>query len=106
MLSKLVTEYKENDESGNCTKHMFQIKTDNSDNVKNDNVALWSCQAQYALQRNWYPDPIGGLFSYQTWNGMDGFWQNGVVIESMVNAMVYGNHTRYSSVVKVIQSAL
>merc|ERR1719209_1235149 len=55
--------------------------------------------AQYALQRNWFPDPIQGLFSYQSWNGMDGFWQNGVVLESMANAMHYLNNTRYSSVV-------
>ena len=85
---------------------MFRIKTNNNENVKLDNAAFWSCQAQYALQRNWYPDPIGGLFSYQTWNGMDGFWQNGVVVESMVNAMMYGNHSRYSSVVKVNQNTV
>ena len=35
-----------------------------------------------------------GLFSYQSWNGMDGFWQNGVVLESMANAMHYLNNTR------------
>ena len=33
------------------------------------------CMAQHAFQRNWFPDPIAGLFSYQSWNGMDGFWQ-------------------------------
>jgi hypothetical protein len=32
---------------------------------------------------------------------MDGFWQNGIAIESMANAMKYGNHSRYLSVVKV-----
>ena len=36
-----------------------------------------------------------GLFSYQTWNGMDGFWQNGVVLETMANAMHYLNFTRF-----------
>ena len=36
-----------------------------------------------------------GLFSYQTWNGMDGFWQNGVVLETMANAMYYLNFTRF-----------
>ena len=36
---------------------------------------LQGCMAQNAFQRNWYPDPIAGLFSYQSWNGMDGFWQ-------------------------------
>ena len=52
----------------------------------------------------WYHNlvTIQGLFSYQTWNGMDGFWQNGIAIESMVNAMVYGNHSRYYSVLKVL----
>ena len=43
-----------------------------------------------------------GLFSYQTWNGMDGFWQNGIALETMANAMYYGNHSRYFSVLKVI----
>ena len=36
-----------------------------------------------------------GLFSYQTWNGMDGFWQNGVILETMANAMHYLNFTRW-----------
>ena len=35
-----------------------------------------------------------GLFSYQTWNGMDGFWQNGVVLETMANCLHYHNNTR------------
>ena len=35
-----------------------------------------------------------GLFSYQTWNGMDGFWQNGVVLETMANCLHYLNNTR------------
>ena len=81
-------------------------------------AAFWACKAQDSLQRNWFPDPIQvaryqqyeqeniylsnfyiflqGLFSYQTWNGMDGFWQNGVVLETMANAMDYLNFTRYS----------
>ena len=81
---------------------MFQIKNNNGQSSTYDKAAFFSCQAQYALQRNWYPDPIGGLFSYQTWNGMDGFWQNGLAIEAMTNAMIYGNHSRYTSVVKVV----
>jgi len=36
---------------------------------------------------------------------MDGFWQNGIAIESMANAMKYGNHSRYLSVVKVYKSS-
>ena len=86
---------------GNCTQEMFPIKSETGKVIDFDKAALLSCQAEYALQRNWYPDPIGGLFSYQTWNGMDGFWQNGLAIEAMTNAMIYGNHTRYLSVVKV-----
>ena len=30
---------------------------------------------------------------------MDGFWQNGVALESMANSMEYMNNTRYKSVV-------
>merc|ERR1711892_486086 len=70
-----------------CTREMFRNKTG----------AFWACRAQFALQRNWFPDPIQGLFSYQTWNGMDGFWQNGVVLESMANALHYLNNKRSSS---------
>ena len=88
-------------ENGNCTQEMFPIKSKNGKTTEFDKAALLSCQAQYALQRNWYPDPIGGLFSYQTWNGMDGFWQNGVAVEALTNAMIYGNHSRYLSVVQV-----
>ena len=79
----------------------------------NKSVAVLACQAQFALQRNWFPDPIQvllkfgpgaedddvmtslqGLFTYQTWNGMDGFWQNGVVLETMANCLHYLNNTR------------
>ena len=88
-----------------CTRQMFGNKS----------VAVLACQAQFALQRNWFPDPIQvidkycpfncimmitsskGLFSYQTWNGMDGFWQNGVVLEIMANCLHYLNNTRYLS---------
>ena len=52
---------------------------------ENDANAYQACMAQWALQQNWYPDPIGGLFSYQTWNGFDGFWQNGVILEAYLN---------------------
>ena len=99
--SKEVTDTIAENAKGNCTQEMFPIKSDTGKVIDFDKAALLSCQAEYALQRNWYPDPIGGLFSYQTWNGMDGFWQNGLAIEAMTNAMIYGNHTRYMSVVKV-----
>jgi hypothetical protein len=65
----------------------------------NDEAAFQTCVASYVMQENWYPDPIGYLFSYQTWNGFDGFWQDGVTIEAFVNAMKYGNNTRFKSVV-------
>ena len=99
--SKDVTDTIAENVKGNCTQEMFPIKSETGKVIDFDKAALLSCQAEYALQRNWYPDPIGGLFSYQTWNGMDGFWQNGLAIEAMTNAMIYGNHTRYLSVVKV-----
>ena len=69
-------------------------------------AALLACQAQYAFQRNWFPDPIAGLFSYQSWNGMDGFWQDGVAIETLANTMHYGNHSRYFSVLQVSQQPI
>lgn len=65
-----------------------------------DPVAFWACRAQFSMQRNWFPDPLQGLYSYETWNGFDGFWQNGAVLETLVNSAVYGNHTRYLSVIK------
>ena len=75
--------------AGSCTLAMFS----------NSSAPYTACRAQFALQRNWFPDPIQGLFSYQTWNGMDGFWQNGVALETMANSMLYLNNTRYRSVV-------
>lgn len=86
----------EEDEEGECSEDMFQA----SSSKEVAHAAFLACKAQYAFQRNWYPDPIAGLFSYQTWNGMDGFWQNGLAIETLANAMHYGNHTRYFSVLK------
>ncbi|XP_078687147.1 uncharacterized protein LOC144919547 [Branchiostoma floridae x Branchiostoma belcheri] len=69
-------------------------------NHGNGSAALWACRAQVALQRNWFPSPIAGLFSYQVWNGFDGFWQNGAVLETFANFMHYGNHTRYQTCLK------
>ncbi len=71
-----------------CTKDMFG----------KDAYALYACHAQNALQRNWYPSPIAGLYSYQAWNGFDGFWQNGCVLETFANFMSYASHTRYKHV--------
>ncbi len=85
----------ENEEA--CAEAMF-MGTQRPDAAK---AARLACLAQHALQRNWFPDPIAGLFSYQTWNGMDGFWQDGIAIETMTNTMYYGNHSRYFSVIKV-----
>jgi len=72
-------------ENGNvvCNASMF----DNNEN------AMRACQTLFALQHNWYPSPIAGLFSYQTWNGFDGFWQDGAVLETMANFMHYGNNS-------------
>ena len=86
------------EDEGVCIETMFMA----SATAKARKSAHLACMAQFAFQRNWYPDPIAGLFSYQTWNGMDGFWQDGIAIETMANAMHYGNHSRYFSVVKVI----
>ncbi|KAL3836995.1 hypothetical protein ACJMK2_022388 [Sinanodonta woodiana] len=66
----------------------------------NDTGAYLACTAQVALQANWFPSPIAGLFSYLVWNGFDGFWQNGAVLEPMVSFMEYANHSRYVSVVR------
>ena len=32
-------------------------------NVTYDTAAFLACQAQFALQRNWFPDPIQGWFA-------------------------------------------
>lgn len=85
------------DGDGGCEESMF-MASQTEDVAK---AAHLACMAQHAFQRNWFPDPIAGLFSYQTWNGMDGFWQDGIAIETMANTMFYGNHTRYFSVLKV-----
>lgn len=58
-----------------------------------DKNAFRACSTVYALQYNWFPSPIAGLFSYQAWNGFDGFWQNGAVLETLANWMEYGNNT-------------
>ena len=89
VLSVEFTSDKGRDKGQPCSREMFG----------NSSAALQACRAQYSLQRNWYPDPIQGLFTYQTWNGMDGFWQNGVVLETMANCIHYLNNTRYRSVV-------
>ena len=88
LATGLATTQTENQEA--CTMEMFG----------NSSAALQACRAQYSLQRNWYPDPIQGLFSYQTWNGMDGFWQNGVVLETMANCLHYLNNTRYREAIQ------
>ncbi|KAI8521481.1 hypothetical protein Bbelb_012350 [Branchiostoma belcheri] len=76
--------------TSSCTLEMFG----------NSSNAFWACRTELALQRNWFPDPIAGLFSYQTWNGFDGFWQNGAVLESVVNFMHYANNTRHLSIIQ------
>ena len=39
--------------------------------------------------------------SYLDWNGFDGFWQNGAVLETLVNYMHYTGSTRYKSIFKI-----
>ena len=76
------------------------VEACSSEMFGNSSAALRACRAQFSLQRNWYPDPIQGLFTYQTWNGMDGFCQNGVVLETMANCLHYLNNTRYREAVQ------
>ncbi|KAK3098040.1 hypothetical protein FSP39_015536 [Pinctada imbricata] len=61
--------------------------------------AYMACKTEFAHQSNWFPSPIAGLFSYLIWNGYDGFWQNGAVLETITNFMYYANHTRYKNVI-------
>lgn len=74
----------------------------------NDSAAYWACAIQFALQANWFPSPIAGLFSYQVWNGYDGFWQNGAVLETMANIIAYTNktHMRYMNPIKASERPL
>ncbi|CAH1800786.1 unnamed protein product [Owenia fusiformis] len=81
-------EVEQEQDVSNCTLTMFQ----------NDTNAYYACLTQYALQQNWFPSPIAGLFTYLDWNGFDGFWQNGAVLETMANFCHYGNNTRYRNV--------
>ena len=90
------TDHKDQETVEACSSEMFG----------NSSAALRACRAQFSLQRNWYPDPIQGLFSYQTWNGMDGFWQNGVVLETMANCLHYLNNTRYRGSIQLNLSRL
>ncbi|XP_061171978.1 uncharacterized protein LOC133181504 [Saccostrea echinata] len=76
-------------ENGTCSMEMFG----------NDFSAYMACITEFAHQSNWFPSPIAGLFSYQIWNGYDGFWQNGAVLEPMANFMEYAQHKRYLTVV-------
>ena len=62
--------------------------------------AYMACLAENSLQRNWYPSPAAERFSYPRWNGVEAFWQNGLVIENLVNFMAYADNRRYISVVE------
>lgn len=78
-----------------CTPDMFS----------GDLNAYWACRALDALQNNWFPSPIAGLFTYEDWNGFDGFWQNGIVLETLANYNIYTNSSRYqTTVLKSIRS--
>nr|XP_039249574.1 uncharacterized protein LOC120327196 isoform X1 [Styela clava] len=70
-----------------------------SEAYPSDIHAYRACMSAFALQHNWYPSPIAGLFSYPVWNGFDGFWQDGAALETLANFMWYGNNTMYKSVI-------
>jgi hypothetical protein len=64
LISFYLLKFGSADNSGECNPSMFTGDGD----VTGRNPygeGLLSCKAQRALQRNWFPDPIGGLFSYQ-----------------------------------------
>ena len=61
----------------------------NLDMFKGDLNAYLACLTEFALQSNWFPSPISGLYSYLDWNSFDGFWQNGAVLETLANFAHY-----------------
>ena len=89
-------EYTSPDKSFNITAGEY-FETCTPDMFGGDMNAYWACATQTALQRNWFPSPITGLYTYQHWNGCDGFWQDGSILETLANVNYYGNHTRYQS---------
>ncbi|KAL4230491.1 hypothetical protein ACF0H5_010873 [Mactra antiquata] len=88
-----------------CTSVLHSVDVNEActmDMYGNDSAAYWACKIQFAHQANFFPSPIAGLFSYQVWNGYDGFWQNGIVIETLTNFIHYTNntHTRYMTPIR------
>ena len=79
-----------------CTLGMFA----------NDTHAFWACNGLDAMQNNWFPSPIAGLFTYQAWNGFDGFWQNGLMIETLSNYIIYTKSKRYSRTLRASMRSL
>ncbi|KAL4230492.1 hypothetical protein ACF0H5_010874 [Mactra antiquata] len=83
-----------------CTSVLHSVDVNEACTMEmygNDSAAYWACKIQFAHQANFFPSPIAGLFSYEIWNGYDGFWQNGAVLETLANFVHYTNntHTRY-----------
>ena len=39
--------------------------------------ASHACRTAAALNHNWFPSPASGVRTYQSWNSMSGFWQDG-----------------------------
>lgn len=70
-----------------CLPDMFKNDTNGN--------AFLACQTLDAFQNNWFPSPIAGLFTYLDWNGFTGFWQNGAVLQPLVDYIRYTNSTRY-----------
>jgi len=62
--------------------------------------ALHACKTAAALNHNWYPSPASSVRTYQSWNSMSGFWQDGTVLESLANWMHRANNTRQLSIIR------
>lgn len=66
-----------------------------------DFSAYMACKTQFALQSNWWPSPIAGLLSFQAWNSLSAFWENGIILETYANFVAFvGNNTRYRGIIK------
>ena len=65
----------------------------------NDTSALWACQALDSLQHDWFPSPVAGLYTWLDWNGLNGFWQNGVILQTILDYVTYTKSSRYEKVI-------
>jgi mannan endo-1,6-alpha-mannosidase len=95
-MMKEVYEDGKSSSSGGSTLSMMKEVYEHG---RRSNFSKYARQAENALQYNWFPDPMQFLNTYQSWNGFDGFWQNGVVLETMANVKAYTNSTQYEKIV-------